>query len=83
MTDRHEPHGQRLSPNNPPDDVSAIGNPKIAENENKKQNKWGRLLCWLGMHDDKVIDATFGFGSAGNVERVECKRCGRLETRWC
>jgi len=83
MTDHHEPQGQHNPPRNPPDDVSATGHPNIAENENKKRNNWGRILCWLGTHDDKVIDATFGFGAGGNVERVECKRCGRLETRYC
>ena len=36
----------------------------------------GRLLCWLGFHDFQVISATLGFGYAGDVEKVKCRRCG-------
>ncbi len=36
----------------------------------------GRLLCWLGIHDFRVVDVTLGFGDAGNVEKVQCDRCG-------
>lgn len=41
----------------------------------------GRLLCWLGFHDFRVIDRTFGFGPDGGVEKVECRRCGVTITR--
>lgn len=41
----------------------------------------GRLLCWLGFHDFLVIDRTFGFGAGGEVEKVECRRCGVTLTR--
>jgi hypothetical protein len=41
----------------------------------------GRFLCWLGWHDFHVIDATFGFGTVGNVEKVKCLRCGVTVTR--
>jgi len=41
----------------------------------------GRLLCLLGSHDFKVIDATIGFGSAGGTSTVKCQRCGRVVTR--
>ena len=41
----------------------------------------GLLLCWLGFHDFHIIDATFGFGGTGNVERIECRRCGLMTTR--
>ncbi len=41
----------------------------------------GRLLCLLGIHDFKVIDATIGFGSAGGTSTVKCQRCGRIVTR--
>ncbi len=41
----------------------------------------GRLLCWLGIHDFRVVDVTFGFGGGGSVERVECRRCGLATTR--
>ena len=41
----------------------------------------GRILCWLGIHDFRVTDVTFGFGDGGSVEKVECRRCGVTETR--
>jgi len=41
----------------------------------------GQLLCVLGFHDYHVISGTFGFGSAGNVEKIECRRCGLVTTR--
>jgi hypothetical protein len=41
----------------------------------------GRLLCYLGIHDFRVIDVTFGFGAGGSVEKVECQRCGLTATR--
>ena len=41
----------------------------------------GQLLCWLGFHDFRVIDRTFGFGAGGSVEKVECKQCGVMITR--
>ncbi len=41
----------------------------------------GRLLCWLGFHDFVVVEATLGFGHAGGVEKVECRRCGIAMSR--
>ncbi len=41
----------------------------------------GQLLCLLGFHDYHVISGTFGFGGAGNVEKIECRRCGHVTTR--
>jgi len=41
----------------------------------------GRLLCLIGLHDFRVTDVTFGFGSGGSVEKVECRRCGAVTTR--
>ncbi len=41
----------------------------------------GKLLCLLGFHDYHVISGTFGFGGAGNVEKIECRRCGHVTTR--
>ena len=41
----------------------------------------GQLLCLLGFHDYHVISGTFGFGGAGNVEKIECRRCGDVTTR--
>ena len=40
-----------------------------------------KLLCWLGIHDFRVISKTFGFGDPEGVEKVECKRCGAVMTR--
>ncbi len=41
----------------------------------------GQLLCLLGFHDYRIISGTFGFGGAGNVEKVKCERCGHVTTR--
>ncbi len=41
----------------------------------------GRLLCGLGFHDFRVVNVSFGFGPSGNIEQVECRRCGRCTTR--
>lgn len=41
----------------------------------------GRILCFFGVHDFQVIDATLGFGSGGGVAKVRCKRCGLTTTR--
>ncbi len=40
-----------------------------------------RILCFLGIHDFKIIDSTLGFGSAGGTETVQCQRCSRVVTR--
>ncbi len=40
-----------------------------------------RLLCRLGYHDFRVISKTFGFGTEGGIETVECLRCGVTITR--
>ena len=41
----------------------------------------GRLLCRLGFHDFEVIEATLGFGDAGSVQKVKCRRCRLIYTR--
>jgi len=41
----------------------------------------GRLLCWLGFHDFRVVDRAFEFGAGGGIEKVECRRCGVTMTR--
>jgi hypothetical protein len=38
--------------------------------------KLNLLLCWLGIHRNKVIDVSFGFGPGGAVKTVQCKICG-------
>ncbi len=42
---------------------------------------FNRLLCWMGYHDFRVIDKTFGFAGGGGIEKVECRRCGVTVTR--
>jgi len=41
---------------------------------------FGRLICFLGFHDDALVEADFGFGPAGNTARYRCRRCGRVKT---
>jgi len=36
----------------------------------------GRLQCWLGLHDFRIIDKSFEFTSGCGIEKVECRRCG-------
>jgi hypothetical protein len=51
------------------------------ENDTRKLPPWlGRLLCWLGFHDYRVVDVTFEFGS-DPVEKDQCRRCGAIRTR--
>ena len=83
MPEKQKPQQQHISQDHAQDnEASTIANPERKEYENHRQSILGNLLCRLGLHDDRVIDGTYGFGPSGNVQRVECKRCGRLETRW-
>ncbi|MEE8530498.1 MAG: hypothetical protein V3S35_07035 [Nitrosomonadaceae bacterium] len=41
----------------------------------------GHFLCWIGFHNFRVINKTLGFGAAGSVEKVRCRRCGMTMTR--
>ena len=41
----------------------------------------GRLLCWLDFHDYRLIEMVGSFGEAGRVQKVECRRCGKVTTR--
>jgi hypothetical protein len=41
----------------------------------------GRLLCLIGVHDYRIIEAVEAFGPAGNVQKVQCRRCGYVTTR--
>ena len=38
--------------------------------------KLSTLLCWLGIHRYKIIDASFGFTSKDMIQTVQCKNCG-------
>lgn len=44
-------------------------------------NMAARLLCLLGFHDFVLVSRTFGFGPSGDVEKVECRRCGYVTAR--
>ncbi len=44
-------------------------------------NRIGRLLCRFGFHDYQLIEVVGGFGAGGQVEKVECRRCGHVTTR--
>ncbi len=41
----------------------------------------GRLLCLANFHDYQVVEVYFGFAPGEGVERVACRRCGRVTTR--
>ena len=40
-----------------------------------------KLKCRIGLHQFRVIEIKFGFGSAGKVEVAECERCKKVITR--
>jgi hypothetical protein len=40
-----------------------------------------RIKCWIGIHNFRVLEITFGFGEAGDVEKVECNRCSLIISR--
>ncbi len=52
----------------------------LNESEANMKKLIGKLLCWLGFHDFRVIDVNYEFGTKG-VERDECARCGVIRTR--
>ena len=39
------------------------------------------LLCGLGIHRYKLIDASYAFGQSGIVKTVQCKICGIKKTK--
>jgi hypothetical protein len=55
-------------------------NPKMNLQEGSWRERLGRLLCALGVHDYRVVEATFSFGGV-SVEKVECRRCGHRSSR--
>ncbi len=40
-----------------------------------------RFLCWLGLHEFRVVSKSFEFRTDEAVETVECRRCGMRMTR--
>ena len=40
----------------------------------------GLLLCWLGIHQYKIIDVKYGFGASDSIRALECKICGIKKT---
>ena len=38
--------------------------------------KLNLLLCWVGIHRYKVIDANFSFSSKYPIKTIQCKICG-------
>ena len=82
MSEKRKPQPKAVSQGHAQDDEpSTVNISEQKEYDLNRQSIMGRLFCWLGLHDDRVIDGTYGFGPGGNVERVECKRCRRMETR--
>ncbi len=53
----------------------------MAESRDRIQNWIGRLLCRFGIHDYRLIEVIGSFGASGQVEKVECHRCGYATTR--
>ena len=40
-----------------------------------------RLLCFVGIHDFRILEVKFGFGVGARIEKVECRRCGLVTSR--
>ena len=55
--------------------------PLLAEIVSNIQTLLGWLLCPLGFHDFRIVKVTFGFGTRGSVEEIQCRRCGLITMR--
>ena len=55
--------------------------PQGAHDMSKLSSLLGHFQCWIGFHNFRVINKTLGFGAAGSVEKVQCRRCGMTMTR--
>ncbi len=53
----------------------------MAESRDRMPNWIGRLLCGFGFHDYHLIEVVGAFGGSGQVQKVECRRCGHATTR--
>ena len=59
-----------------------VGACEVMASENSQLPGWlGRLLCLLGFHEFQIVESVFGFGLTGQVDKVECRRCGHVTTR--
>ncbi len=82
---RKDTSGTTPEANSAPDITRGTQRPATAEwvyaEYGPMEELLGRILCWIGFHDFHVIDASFSFGEGGEVETVECRRCGFQRTR--
>ncbi len=53
----------------------------VSERRNELLTWIGRLLCYLGIHDFRLVEVVGGFGQGGQVQKVECRRCGYTTTQ--
>ena len=53
----------------------------MEKSRDRMMNSIGRLLCWFGFHDYRLIEVVTAFGAGGQVQKVECRRCGYATTR--
>ncbi len=53
----------------------------MAESRDRMRDWIGRLLCGFGFHDYRLIEVVGAFGASGQVQKVECRRCGYTTTR--
>ena len=45
--------------------------------ERSSRRRFGQVLCWMGMHDYRVISVTGSFGIGGGVENLRQRRLKR------
>jgi hypothetical protein len=55
--------------------------PTVTERRNELPSWIGRLLCRFGIHDYRLIEVVGGFGQGGQVQKVECRRCGYITAK--
>ena len=48
---------------------------------NEWLKKLGRLRCFFGFHDFRVVEVSYAFGGSSGIEKVECRRCGYRTAR--
>ena len=53
----------------------------MAESRDKMLNWIGRFFCLLGFHNYRLNEVVGAFGVGGQVQKVECRRCGYVTTR--